>query len=361
MSAQTFSHERNYGCRIREIIYRGHRCVSMENEFLRVFIAADKGADILEFLYKPLDVDFLWHSYHGLRATEHFRPGSALANGNFREHFAGGWFEMLPNGPLPCTHRGAEFGYHGEATLLPWNYQIEVDEPEKISVKFWARLVRMPLLAEKTLTLTKGSSTLQNNERLTNESGQPLEILWGQHPTFGETFLESGCRVFLPPCKIISETTLPNGRIASGQKSDWPKINSVNRRSVSIEEIDLSFIPGPETKSHDFVRLEEFSEGWFALVNPRRKIGFALRWDAKIFPVLGFWQVYRGAMDYPYYGTNYAVALEPACDLPSLSEAARKGTAIVLDPGAPLETTFEATAFCEPLTVNRVQTGGVIL
>jgi hypothetical protein len=361
MSAQTFSHERNYGCRIREIIYRGHRCVSMENEFLRVFIAADKGADILEFLYKPLDVDFLWHSYHGLRATEHFRPGSALANGNFREHFAGGWFEMLPNGPLPCAHRGAEFGHHGEATLLPWNYQIETDEPEKISVKFWVRLARMPLLAEKKLTLTKGSSTLQNNERLTNESGQPLEILWGQHPTFGEPFLESGCRVFLPPCKIISETTLPNGRIASGQKSDWPKINSVNRRSVSIEEIDLSFIPGPETKSHDFVRLEEFSEGWFALVNPRRKIGFALRWDAKIFPVLGFWQVYRGAMDYPYYGTNYAVALEPACDLPSLSEAARKGTAIVLDPGAPLETTFEATAFCEPLTVNRVQTGGVIL
>jgi hypothetical protein len=180
--------------------------------------------------------------------------------------------------------------------------------------------------------------------------------LWGQHPTFGEPFLESGCRVFLPPCKIISETTLPNGLIAAGQKSDWPKINSTKN-----ETIDLALIPGPETKSHDFVRLEKFSEGWFALVNPRRKIGFALRWDAKLFPVLGFWQVYRGAMDYPYYGTNYAVALEPACDLPSLSEAARKGTAIVLQPAAPLETAFEATAFCEPLTVNRVQPGGVIL
>ena len=33
---QTYSHERNYGCRIREFVYRGHRCVSMENELLRI-------------------------------------------------------------------------------------------------------------------------------------------------------------------------------------------------------------------------------------------------------------------------------------------------------------------------------------
>lgn len=355
MSAQTYFHERNFGCRLREIIYRGHRCVALENESLRVLIAADKGADILEFLYKPLDVDFLWRSHGGLRATEHFRPSSALATGHFREHFAGGWFEMLPNGPTPCRHRGAEFGFHGEATLLPWDYRIEVDEPSQISVKFWTRLARMPVLAEKTVTLARGSATLKIHERLTNESGQPLEVLWGQHPTFGEPFLEAGCRVFMPPCKIVSETTLAHGRIGAGQKTNWPKI-----KSTKNETIDLSVIPGPETKTHDFVRLENFSDGWFAVVNPRRKIGFALRWDAKLFPVLGFWQVYRGAMDYPWYGSNYAVALEPACDLPSLEEAARRGTAIQLRPGRPVETEFEATAFTGPMKVKNVKRGGRI-
>lgn len=355
MDNQTYSHERNHGCRIRELTYRGHRCVTMENELLRVFIAADKGADILEFLYKPLDVDFLWHSYSGLRPAQNYRPSSPLATGHFREFFAGGWFEMLPNGPQPCQHRGAELGFHGEATLLPWDYAIQTDDPGQISVKFRTRLARMPLLAEKTLTLATSSATLLLQARLLNESGQEIEILWGQHPTFGEPFLESGCRVFVPPCEARCESTLPNGRIAAGQKTAWPKM-----KSASGHEVDLSKIPGPDARSQDFVRLEGFTEGWFALVNPHKKLGFALRWDAKLFPVLGFWQVFRGAMDYPWYGSNYLVALEPVCDLPSLSEAARKGTAIKLAAGASLQTEWEATAFTAPLEVKQVKPRGVI-
>lgn len=51
MRYQTHTHERNYGCRLRESTYREHRCVTLENESLRVMVAADKGADILEFLH----------------------------------------------------------------------------------------------------------------------------------------------------------------------------------------------------------------------------------------------------------------------------------------------------------------------
>ena len=35
---------------------------------------------------------------------------------------------------------------------------------------------------------------------------------------------------------------------------------------------------------------------------------------------------------------NYLVALEPAVELPSLEEAARRGTALTLEPGVPFET-----------------------
>jgi len=62
-----YTHERNFGCRLREIVYRGHRCVTLENERLRLLVVADKGADLLERLYKPLDLELLWRSYHGLR------------------------------------------------------------------------------------------------------------------------------------------------------------------------------------------------------------------------------------------------------------------------------------------------------
>ena len=143
---QAYCHERNFGCRIRELLYRDHRCLYLENELLRILVVADKGADILEFLYKPIDMEFLWQSYNGLRRFNHYRPSNPLLDGHFREYYAGGWHEMLPNGAGPCNHRGAFFGQHGEATLLPWDYRIEVDEPGRVQVTFRVRTVRLPLL-----------------------------------------------------------------------------------------------------------------------------------------------------------------------------------------------------------------------
>lgn len=52
---------RNKGCRINdELRYKGLKTIVMENELLKVTILVDKGTDIIEFLYKPKDVDFMW-------------------------------------------------------------------------------------------------------------------------------------------------------------------------------------------------------------------------------------------------------------------------------------------------------------
>ncbi len=55
--------------------------MAMENRFIRVAIAAGKGTDILEFLYKPLDVDFMWRSCTGLHPTGDFSPSAADTQG----------------------------------------------------------------------------------------------------------------------------------------------------------------------------------------------------------------------------------------------------------------------------------------
>jgi hypothetical protein len=349
-----YTHERNFGCRVREIVYRGHRCVTMENERLRVLVVADKGADLLELLYKPLDLELLWRSYHGLRREGIDRASSPLAVGPFREQFAGGWFEMLPNGPEPSMHRGAAFGFHGEATLLPWDYRIVVDDPDRIVVTFSVRLVRMPIHVEKTLTLDRGSSTLLIDERLVCEAAHPLEVLWGQHPTFGWPFLEAGCRVFLPPCVAHVAAEPPLGhRLRPNQEAPWSHLEGVDG-----SPIDVSIVPGPDSRSHDFVRLDDLADGWYAITNPHQRVGFALRWDRALFPTLGFWQVLRGGPDYPWYGQPYLIALEPACDLPSLASAAARGTAIRLEPRVPLTTRFEATVFEDRTEVTSVREGG---
>ena len=48
------------------------RTVILENELLRVTFLVDQGCDIIELLYKPKDVDFLWRSPQGVRRRDHF-------------------------------------------------------------------------------------------------------------------------------------------------------------------------------------------------------------------------------------------------------------------------------------------------
>ena len=348
---------RNYACRIREFIYRGHRCLTLENEKIRVFIAADKGADILEFLWKPLDLDVLWHAPQGLREAGPALQSSPLPGGDFREHFAGGWYEMLPNGPTPSAYKGAVWGFHGESTLLPWRLRIEKDEPEEISAALETRLLRIPLYVKKTFRLCSGSGTLRIEERIRNESPEEAKFLWGQHPTVGWPFLEEGCRIYLPPCIAKTGPEQPlDARLKPNQVANWPKMQLRDGSAV-----DVSVLPAPEIGSHDFLRLEQLQEGWFAVVNPHHKLGWALRWDAKLFSVLGFWQLFRGGSGHPWYSRHYLAALEPINELLSLSEAVERGTAFCLAGLDSIDTVWEATAFSSPPDVKAVLPGGNIL
>ncbi len=44
---------RNHGCRIREYSSYGIDLLSLENECIKIVIAAGKGADIIELVHKP--------------------------------------------------------------------------------------------------------------------------------------------------------------------------------------------------------------------------------------------------------------------------------------------------------------------
>ena len=172
MNYQTYNHNRNYGCRITEFIYEGHRSVALENEKLRVTIIADKGTDIYEFLYKPRDVDFMWRTRVGLRERAHFLASSPRAAGPHNDYYEGGWQELFPNCGNLSLHQDAEIGQHGEVLLLPWRYSITKDEPDEIEVRFEVRTVRTPFHLVKTVSLRRNEAVLRIRERVTNESGQ---------------------------------------------------------------------------------------------------------------------------------------------------------------------------------------------
>lgn len=335
-------HNRSRGCRVTEFIHKGYRCISLENEQLRVTVIADKGADILEFLYKPLDLDFLWRSPQGLRPASQFPGTTPRQAGPHMDYYEGGWQELFPNCGAASLHQGAEVGQHGEVLMLPWEYTVVTDEPELIEVRFEVRTVRTPFHLSRTMSLRKGHPALFIREIVVNESGQDVDFTWGHHPAFGAPFIEPDCIVSVPNCTVttFAGLTPATSRLAPDQETAWPG-------AVSNEgsQLDLSVIPSPDEGVHDMVFLTGIEDGWYAVSNPSLNAGFALKYPAHIFKVLWYWQVYGGGRDYPWWSNTYNMALEPCASMPILSKATERGEALTLDAGGSLEIEMVALAF----------------
>lgn len=328
------------GCRWACYEWKLGKILYMENEILRIGILVDKGTDIVEFLYKPLDIDFMWRSpfplyKQGFPETIHGKLGK------FIDYYPGGWQECFPNAGRPCEYKGADIGLHGEVATLPWEYEV-VESTEKIlRIKFSVRTLRTPFYLEKTLTMKSGCPELEISEIVINEAGEDMDFLWGHHPAFGEPFLSGKCRINIKSAKVevlpgdgVSVTDIKQGT------GSWPEVEGINGKTV-----DLSKVPAPDAKVSDVIFLSDLAEGKYEIVNPEISLGFRLEFDKNVFKYLWFWRVARGSFGYPWYGRTYNIALEPFSGKAILSEAVKKGYQLTLGPGKSLTTKLLVTAF----------------
>ena len=217
--------------------------------------------------------------------------------------------------------------------------------------------MRTPFHLTKTLSLHRNESVLRLRERVTNEGGQEVDFTWGQHPALGWPFVDESCRVDLPPCRIHSlpEFVPDTSRLKPDQGGEWPFAEGRDGRRV-----DLSQVPGPEVAASDMVFLEGATDGWFAVTNLARRVGFAMRYPADVFKVLWYWQVYRGGRDYPWWSSTYTLALEPCATLPILERAVEQGKSLRLKAGESLEVEMMAIAFSGLQRVTMVSADGEI-
>jgi hypothetical protein len=336
-----YTQDRNWGCRLTEYTFRGLRTVVLENELLRVVVLADKGTDIYEFLYKPLDLDFMWRSPIPLRNPSLFVPTVANAAGAFHDNYHGGWQEILPTGGIPSNYKGAEFGYHGEVSLIPWDYAITEDHPERIAVTFKVRTYRSPYYIEKHLSLVSGRAVLFCEETLVNEGEEEMELMWGHHPALGENFVDPSCRIDLPAARVLTQNLGETSRLIDGEGYTWPHVPSVNN-----DMVDLSRVPPRDIMSHDVAFLYDLEATWFAIRSQQKQVGFGMWWSPEVLRYLWFWQVYGGAFGYNLYGRSYHLALEPWSSIPSSFELAQKrSTTLHIGPHETLNLKLAAVVF----------------
>jgi hypothetical protein len=320
--------QRNWGARVLEYRYKGMRAVFLESETLRIGVLADKGTDVIEFDYKPRDMDFVWLSSGGVRNPTSYLSTSPDPLATFMDYYPGGWQEVFPNGGTPSSYLGAQLGQHGEVSNLPWDYEIVEDDEDAVAVRFTVRTQKTPFLLEKELRLLSGESALRVEETLTNESEVDLEAMWGHHIAFGHPFLGEGCRIRLPEAATViphEEPIHPEGRRVRGdQRYTWPLAEG-----ESGEEVDLSVLPEMGTMS-EMLYLTDLPEGWYEVENSEKGLGLRVTWDIERMPYLWFWQEYGASKFYPWYGRHYNIGLEPFSSYPTtgIQEAVENGTAL---------------------------------
>jgi len=311
--------------------------VVVENELLRITFLVDQGCDIIELLYKPKDVDFLWRSPQGVRRRKHFVPTEHNQR-PFFDYYEGGWQVLFPHASTATEYAGTDLGFHGEAWGLPWDFEVLEDRVEQVTVRFWVRTVRMPFYLERIAVLRRGEPILRLHEVVINEGRKRLEFMWGHHPAFGPPFLDRDSILDAPAKKVL----------LGEEWHDWPvdRTGKDHRRLI------------PDKSNREVMKfLHELREGWVALTQPKLGLGVGLVFDPEVFSYVWLWHEFGYTKEYPWFGRSYVLGVEPHSSLPGARESG--GRLLNLPGGAKMETDILAVVYEAP-GISRISRSGKI-
>ncbi|MCB0686992.1 MAG: DUF4432 family protein [Saprospiraceae bacterium] len=322
--------------------YHNMPVIWMENDFVKIGILVGRGSDIFEFRYKPRNLNFM------LRLDKDiYNPAQVVSQirnteNQLEDYYYGGWQEVLPNSAAGL-YRNAQLGQHGEIWMIPWKHAILENTGQRVSLKCWTRPLRVPILVEKTLTLTADSTNLSIDERLTNESRTDLDIMWGHHIAFGLPFLHLGGHIRTNATHLEAEYHMPEHRVYKpGAFGQWPAVEGLEGNMINA-----SIVPPADAPPYaDLAYLSGFKEkAFYEIYNHHADLGFSVHWNPDIFKYLWYWQERYATQNAPWWGKAYAIALEPwTTKHPNNPEAAiARGEYLKIKAGSFIETSLSTS------------------
>ena len=352
---------RHYGCRANDrVIWQGMRSIILQNELIQVVIHIDKGTEITQFLHKPTDTDFIWRARNELHNPAAFSSVGGDTSAQFFDHWSGGWFEILPNNGPGAKYKNCNLGFYAETINVPWEYKILEDTPEKVSVAFWFKTYRTPFLIKKIITILSGKPALFISEQVTNIGGEEMDFAWGHHPVIGPPFLDDSCRLSMADSKVMvfTDEDGPGYRIKLHQEGKWPYVEGIDGKQV-----DLRVVPSKSMKSMDDSYLTGFKDNAFvAVTNTKKKVGFGIAWDPKVFRYMWLWQAFGGGEGFPWFKDCHEMGIEPWSSYPcaGLEAAIENKSALKLGPGESLSAWLTAVAYASDKDVALINQDGSI-
>lgn len=298
--------------------------VVLRTKLAEAVLLPEKGADILSLIDRRTGVDLLWKSPWSMPPRAQGR-WNAEDEPEWLERYPGGWQLLCPNGGTasPPVPGARVWGFHGEASRIPWTVTEQSSNAQTAQVQLSTRLTRAPLRLWRQVVLDGARLTI--HESVTNTGPDPIEIMWSHHPAFGAPLMGPSSRIETGARSVTADDLAPGTDLVPGERSPWPLASTVHG-----SDVDLSRLPPSGRPRATFAYLHDFEEASYAISNPDIDLGVALTWDRDLFPYAWLWQELNATPGPPWWRQAYVTAIEPATTMPG------QGIATARDHGARL-------------------------
>ena len=266
--------------------------------------------------------------------------------------FTGGWPLLFPNGGDACNFGGIFHGFHGEASIAPWDFSASAG-----AIRLRRRFFSVPVEMERELTVE--GDLLIVRERLKMDGTRPVEVMWGHHATFGSDLLAGPVEITTGARRVTVDVGYDPAAnpLVPGAEGEWPSI------AGKAGPADLSRPAGPLAAMaylHDFETAPS-GRSWAAIRRLDGEIAAALSWDVQRFRCAWLWYELEGTPEPPWHGRGRMIGIEPNTTLSGagLADAKARGTGLLtLEPGAELDTELRLQVFRPSGRVDGVDAEG---
>ena len=343
-------------CKVTEtLLGKSLTALDIENDLLSTTVIVDKGADIYRLVYKPSDIDVLWKSPWGVKENARGFDSAFDSTTAWLEAYAGGWQVLFPNGGDANVYKGAALGFHGEASMKAWDYEIISQGGAAAEVKLSSRLSRSPYTIERWMRVEAGSPILHIRERVTNHAGEEMDYMWSHHPAYGAPFISEHCVIDVGTASFVADDRYAGSAnpLTMSEAYQWPMAG----------DTDMSQVPGADRVRDILAYFRDFESGWYGITNKELGVGVGLVWDANVFPYAWFWQEMNATPGFPFYKCSYVMAIEPASSIPGqglTTVMETSGTHLTLGPGESNEIEMKAVFYESAAGITGISADGTV-
>ncbi|TDE96064.1 aldose 1-epimerase [Occultella glacieicola] len=326
----------------RVVLDQGWHGVVLRTAAAELTVLPEKGCDLVSFVDARTGVDVLFRAPWGIppRATGAW---NAVDEPQWLERYPGGWQVLCPNGgaasPAPG---GGTWGFHGEASRIPWQVTGTGTDGDTAWLRAQTRLTAAPLRLDRTIRLTGAAVAI--TETLENTGPDAIGVMWSHHPAFGAPLLGAGARISTGAGTFVADELTPGTHLGSGARGAWPRVVAADSSTR-----DLSVVPGPGERVATFGYLTDLGPdgAWYEISNPRLGLGVRLSWDAAVWPHAWFWQEMHASPGHPWWRQAYVCAIEPASTIPGHGVAGAAGADLLHLTGGERRTATIAASLVE--------------